>query len=324
MLFWMSSRFFSAAPAKIARPASPLMLAATMPEPASAVSKRHRDRLAGVGRSRPGDHQQRPGAALARRHRLVAKVGVARQDGPRLLVGVLGEVAQHDDDLVLDVERGVAVVAEVLTLRHDEAVAGEDRRAADLGVVRERERLHLCGGVERARRARLGRRDRARSSPRPSPGGELKDRNEVLRAGQRLRADRRQLGAMYSAASRSPADPACAPRAFGGQRLDVRARVRDCVAVCALTRAQSRRVRAAAHRENANRRMTKILRASSVSFAWAAAHLRSGAAASAFRRLVIPLGQEDLALAPPPRRDEVQAICVPSGEGTGNPSKPSE
>ena len=46
----------------------------------------------------------------------------------RLLIGILREVPQHDDDLVLDVERGVAVVAEVLRLGHDDAVAGEDDR----------------------------------------------------------------------------------------------------------------------------------------------------------------------------------------------------
>jgi hypothetical protein len=111
--------------------------------------ERHRHHLAGVGRSRSGDHHQRLRAALARRLCLVAQVGVARERGPRLGVGVFREVAKHDDDLVLDVEALVAVVAEVLGVGHHQSVAGYHHRSAHLGVVRERERLHL-GRVRRS------------------------------------------------------------------------------------------------------------------------------------------------------------------------------
>ena len=57
----------------------------------------------------------------------------------RLLLGILGEVAQHEDDLVLHVERGVAVVAEVLALGDDDAVAGEDDVAASTSPLSENE-----------------------------------------------------------------------------------------------------------------------------------------------------------------------------------------
>jgi len=46
--------------------------------------------------------------------RLVAEVGIAGECGLRLRVGVFGEVVEDEDDLVLDVEAGVAVVAEAL------------------------------------------------------------------------------------------------------------------------------------------------------------------------------------------------------------------
>ena len=104
------------------------MLAATMPDPASAVSNVIGIVAPAFGDRGPATTSMRLGAALARRHRLVAQVRVARENRPRLLIGVLGEIAQDEDDLVLDVEPGVAVVAEVLALGHDQAVAGEDDR----------------------------------------------------------------------------------------------------------------------------------------------------------------------------------------------------
>ena len=69
---------------KIASATAPLMLAATMPDPASAVSNVIGIVSPAFGESRSGDDEQRLGAALPRRHRLVAQVGVARQDALRL------------------------------------------------------------------------------------------------------------------------------------------------------------------------------------------------------------------------------------------------
>ena len=78
--------------------------------------------------------------------RLVAKIGVPGENRLRLRLRILGEVAQHEDDLVLHVERGVAVVAETLAVRDDDAVAGEHDLAGDVAVVGEGERLDLgCG-----------------------------------------------------------------------------------------------------------------------------------------------------------------------------------
>ena len=102
----------------------------------------------------------------------------------RLLIGVLGEVAQHQDDLVLDVERGVAVVAEALVIRDDDAVAGEHDRCAGVAVVGERERPHrqLAGHVPAfnaaGRRVREAGRDR-RSAVLGS-SGELERQSEIL------------------------------------------------------------------------------------------------------------------------------------------------
>ena len=185
----------------------------------------HRDGLAGVRRSRPGDHEQRPGAALPGLHRLVAQVGVARQDGPRLLIGVLGEVAQDDDDLVLHVERGVAVVAEVLRFRHHEPVAGEHRRAADLGVVGEGERLHLPRRVEAGDRAGIAVGRRADFEGRPAvlhAGREAEGQAEVLLAGERLRAHRLQLGdEVIGGEPRAVGAGLTSAQALRGEHLDV-------------------------------------------------------------------------------------------------------
>ena len=126
----------------------------------------HGRELAGVRRARAGDDEDRLRAVLARGHRLVAQVRVAGENALGLLVGVLGEIAQHEDDLVLHVERRVAVVAEILAVGHDDAVAGEDDRTLDLAVVGERQRAHV--GMARCRRLperRCPRRSRRRRRP---------------------------------------------------------------------------------------------------------------------------------------------------------------
>ena len=74
---------------------------------------------------------------LARGHCLVAQVGVAGENAARLLVGVLRKVAQDENGLVLHVEPGVAVVAEILAVGDDEPVPGEDDREEDEPAVRE-------------------------------------------------------------------------------------------------------------------------------------------------------------------------------------------
>ena len=152
--------------------------------------ERHRHRLAGVRRSRTGDDQHRFRAPLPRRHRLVAQVGVARQDPLRLLVGVLGEVAQDEDDLVFHVERRVAVVAEVLAVGHDDAVAGEDDLAADFTVVGKRQRLDRRS---RCVNVRLPGGDAQARTAVACAGGELERQPVIGLARQRPRADALQL-----------------------------------------------------------------------------------------------------------------------------------
>ncbi len=152
----------------------------------------HRHRVAGVRRTRTGDHQHRLGAALASGLRLVAQVGIARQDRSRLLVGVFGEVAKDDDDLVLDVEPGVAVVAEVLRLGHHQAVAGEHHGAARFGRVGERQRQREAGAANVFGRA-TRRRDRDGRSAVLRARGERERHAEVGEPRQRLGADALEL-----------------------------------------------------------------------------------------------------------------------------------
>ena len=108
-------------------------------------------------------------------------------------IGVFREVAQHDDDLVLHVERGVAVVAEVLALGHHDAVAGEDQRAADLAVVRERQRADVLLAGETSRGAQPAALRDTRRDGRPAvacvPAVNSNAHSVVGAAGQRLRAD---------------------------------------------------------------------------------------------------------------------------------------
>ena len=92
--------------------------------------ERHRHELARVRRRRAGDDDHRLRAVLARGRRLVAEIGVARENPLRLRLGVLRKISQDEDDLVLDVQAGVAVVAEILTVGDDESVAGEHHRTA--------------------------------------------------------------------------------------------------------------------------------------------------------------------------------------------------
>ena len=195
--------------------------------------ERHRDRLAGVRRSRAGDDQQRLRAPLPRRHRLVAQVGVARQDPLRLLVGVLGEVAQHEDDLVFHVERRVAVVAEVLAVGHDDAVAGEDDLAADFAVVGEGQRLDV-GALREAQRLPGG--DAQARAAVARAGGELERQPVVRLAGQRPRADALQLRDDVVGGEPLAGRPGEPPfLALAGERGHVRPRRATAVAVCAAT-----------------------------------------------------------------------------------------
>src|SRR5207253_3557408 len=53
------------------------------------------------------------------------------------------EVAEDPDEFVLDVERGVAVVAEVLAAGDDDAVAGKHHLASHVPVVGERKRAYV-------------------------------------------------------------------------------------------------------------------------------------------------------------------------------------
>src|SRR5207248_2358209 len=116
----------------------------------------------------------------------------AREDATRLLIGVLGEVAQHEDDLVLHVEGGVAVVPESLTLGDDDAIAGENDGPFDIAVVRERQSAHgratARGGTGACMTDVDGRSAVARA------GCEVKRQEKILLPGQRLRADLLELG----------------------------------------------------------------------------------------------------------------------------------
>ena len=157
-------------------------------------------------------------------HGLVAQIGVARENLPRLLIRVLRKVAEGEHDLVLDVERGVAVVAEVLALGHDDAVAGEHHVAACLAVVGKGERPHVGFLVEGAI---------ADGQPRAAvfgAGGELERHAVIALAGERLRADLLQRGGEIVAgeplARRSGEPPF---KLLRGERLHVRARFRRCV-----------------------------------------------------------------------------------------------
>src|SRR6185369_7253348 len=68
-----------------------------------------------------------------------------------LLIGILGEVAQDDDDLVFDIDGRVAVVSEVLRLGNDNAVSGESDWPFDFRIVGERKRLDVGAFLKRRR-----------------------------------------------------------------------------------------------------------------------------------------------------------------------------
>ena len=175
--------------------------------------ERHRHELAGVRRSRSGDDEHCLCAALTRHHRFIAEVRVARQDSAGLLIRVFGEVAKHEDDLVLDVQRRVAVVAEILALWNDNPVAGEHNRTAHVAVVGER---------QRACRRRL-RADGQLRSAIFGAGRELKRQPEILLTRQRLRADLFQLGDnVVRSEPLAIRSRKTAFQAFGCQRLNMR------------------------------------------------------------------------------------------------------
>ncbi len=152
----------------------------------------HRHRVAGVRRTRTRDHHHRLGATLASGLRLVAQVGIARQDQSCLLVGVFGEVAKDDDDLVLDVESGITVVAEVLRVGHHQAIAGEHHGAARFGRVGERQRQRRGRSGKRLWRA-TGGRDRDGQSAVLRARGERERHAEVGEPRQRLGANALEL-----------------------------------------------------------------------------------------------------------------------------------
>ena len=185
----------------------------------------HRRELAGVWRLRPRDDQHRLRAMLAGGHRLVAQVGVARQDGSRLLVGLFREVAEDEHDLVFDVEVRVAVVAEILAVRHDDAVAGEDDRPLHVNVVGKGQGPRRC--PDRASPDGVPRgglqTERDRGSAIARPGRELERHREVGLSGEGPGADSPQLrddelpGQRFAFGARQSSG-----EALRGERLHVR------------------------------------------------------------------------------------------------------
>ena len=95
----------------------------------------HGDGFPGIRRPRSRHHQHRLRPALTSRERLVSKIRVPGKNRLRFLLGILGEVAEHEHDFIFHVERRIAVVPESLALRNDDAVAGEDDVAGDVAVV---------------------------------------------------------------------------------------------------------------------------------------------------------------------------------------------
>jgi hypothetical protein len=150
----------------------------------------HRHDAAGIRRPRTGHDNHALRAALPRRLRLVAKIGVARQDAARLLIGIFGKVAEHDDDLVFHIQPGVAVVTEILRIGNDEAVAGKHHVADRLAVVGKRQRGDVGAGKLPGLVAVIG-------NPRTAvfrSGGERERHPEVGHPRQRPRAHLFQLG----------------------------------------------------------------------------------------------------------------------------------
>jgi hypothetical protein len=150
----------------------------------------HGHGLAGVGRAWPGHDQQRQRAALARGQGLVAQTRVARERDALLVLQVLGEVAQHDHHLALDVEPRIAVVAVLGGAGHDQAVAREDRGRRDAVARREGQGADLLGSLEALLHAAAPQRD---ARPRiGGAGGELEGQAQLL-ARQRHGAQRLEL-----------------------------------------------------------------------------------------------------------------------------------
>ena len=182
--------------------------------------ERHRHELAGVRRPRACDDEERARATLSCRHGLVPEVGIPRENRARLLVGVLGEVAEDDDDLVLDVERGVAVVPEVLRFGNDEAVAGEDDASAHLAIVGEGERPNASRGGERVRAAACHGQPRSAVA---AAAREFERHEHVGPARQGPRPDARELRGEVVGGEAFALGPCFASlEAVRGQELDVR------------------------------------------------------------------------------------------------------
>jgi hypothetical protein len=133
--------------------------------------ERHGHRLAGVGRVWSGDDDKSLGAPLAGLERLVPQPREPGQSRPRLFIGILGGVAQNDDDLVLHIETGIAVVEGLLSRRHHDPIAGKDDQAGHRPGVGERERLDLLATRPTALPGWMANLDRRSGIARA--GGEL-------------------------------------------------------------------------------------------------------------------------------------------------------
>ena len=165
-----------------------------------------------------GDHHH-PGRPLVpRRRRLRPEVGVAVQDGPRLVLHVVGEVAEDDHHLVPDLVTGVAVVAHSGALGNPDAVTGEMELSPHLPGLRERECLHLVAPET------LVSAGPERGPPVLHSGNETEGDPEAVPAGERPGARGLQLGDQVAPGGRRPRGPHRA--AFG-------ARSRECEHVVA-------------------------------------------------------------------------------------------
>src|SRR5207247_167509 len=139
-----------------------------------------------------------------------------------------GEIPQDEDDLVFHVKAGVAVVAEILTFRDNDAVASEHDASFDIAVVGKGKGADHAGlwsaPVDFDRRTAVAR---AR--------GELERKERIGLPWQRLRADLLKLRCDV-VACQPLAGRSCEPafEALRRKRLHMRARsarglLRDCV-----------------------------------------------------------------------------------------------
>ncbi len=150
--------------------------------------ERHRDDLARVRRPGACDHEQALRSPLARRERLVAQAGLPGESGAAIRVDVLRGVAQDEDDLVFDVEAGVAVVRSAFDLRSDEAVAREDDLTRGGSVVGEGQGLDPVDPAKRLGGLPGSAEPEARAAVVRSRG-ELERQEETGLPGQRFRTE---------------------------------------------------------------------------------------------------------------------------------------